>query len=82
MPRRERGSSSLSSTEGLALEAGFDELKDMLIDGDLGFLKEKVEDRLPPGSMPPVSRLLPPVGVGEGSGCARAHACSRVSERA
>tara|TARA_B100000780_G_scaffold217427_1_gene156712 strand:- start:92 stop:325 length:234 start_codon:yes stop_codon:yes gene_type:complete len=77
VPRRERGSSSLSSTEGLALEAGFDELKDMLIDGDLGFLKEKVEDRLPPGS-----RLLPPVGVGEGSGCARAHACSRVSERA
>ena len=35
VPRRERGSSSLSCTEGMPLEV-FDELKDMLIDGGLG----------------------------------------------
>ena len=91
--RRERGlgGNSLNSTEGLTLVIDFDELKDMLIDGDLGMrsLKEKVEDLLAPGGLlpSPVDDLLEapgllPGGVGERSGCARAHACSRVSERA
>ena len=65
VPRRERGSSSLSCAEGMPLEV-FDELKDMLIDGGLGFLKEGSGE----------------LGPTRFSGCARAHACSRVSERA